>query len=93
MSAWSKIDLASLDDSFGQFDYIIAHGVYSWVPAAVGQALLELCGRQLIENGMAIVSYNAYPGCHLRQMVRAMGQFHTRGVRRAAAARSTKCMR
>jgi len=71
-------DLATLDDSFGRFDYIIAHGVYSWVPPAVGQALLELCGRRLTDNGAALISYNAYPGCHLRQMVRAMGQFHTR---------------
>jgi SAM-dependent methyltransferase len=73
-----QLDLATLDDSFGRFDYIIAHGVYSWVPPAVGQALLELCGRLLADNGVAIVSYNAFPGCHLRQMVRAMGQFHTR---------------
>jgi SAM-dependent methyltransferase len=73
-----QLDLAALDDRFGRFDYIIAHGVYSWVPPAVGQALLELCGRLLADNGVALVSYNAYPGCHLRQMVRAMGQFHTR---------------
>ena len=78
MSGWNSSDLATLDDSFGRFDYIIAHGVYSWVPPAVGQALLELCGRRLTDNGVALVSYNAYPGCHLRQMVRAMGQFHTR---------------
>ncbi|HEX3998849.1 MAG TPA: methyltransferase regulatory domain-containing protein [Pirellulales bacterium] len=73
-------DLAALDDGIGRFDYIIAHGVYSWVPPAVGQALLELCGRRLTDNGLALVSYNAYPGCHLRQMVRAMGRFHTRAI-------------
>lgn len=73
-------DLATLGDTFGRFDYIIAHGVHSWVPPAVGQALLDLCGRLLTDNGVALVSYNAYPGCHLRQMVRAMGQFHTRGL-------------
>lgn len=73
-----QIDLANLDGSFGTFDYIIAHGVYSWVPEVARQALMELCGRRLVENGIALVSFNAYPGCHLRQMVRAMGQFHTR---------------
>ncbi len=73
-----QIDLTNLDESFGPFDYIIAHGVYSWVPETARQALMELCGRRLVENGIALVSFNAYPGCHLRQMVRAMGQFHTR---------------
>lgn len=76
---FEPIDLTALDGGFGRFDYIIAHGVYSWVPPAVGQSLLALCGQRLSENGVALVSFNAYPGCHLQQMVRAMGQFHTRG--------------
>ncbi len=72
------LDLQTIDDRFGQFDYIIAHGVYSWVPPAAQDAILRICGRQLRSNGVALVSYNTNPGCTLRQMVRGMAQFHAR---------------
>src|SRR5205814_4146759 len=64
--------LALPDDLGGPFDYIIAHGLYSWVPAAVRDALLVACGRLLAPDGVAYVSYNAYPGHHTRQMGREM---------------------
>lgn len=65
------------------FDYIIAHGVYSWVPAAARDRLLAICHENLAVNGVAYVSYNAYPGCHLRDMAREMMLFHVRGFRDA----------
>ncbi len=74
------LDLTTIDDRFGRFDYIIAHGVYSWVPPDVQDAVLRICEQRLSDSGVALVSYNALPGCHLRQMVRAMGQFHTRDL-------------
>lgn len=46
----------------GAFDYIIAHGVYSWVPAEVRDRLLALCSGALSPNGVAYVSYNTLPG-------------------------------
>jgi SAM-dependent methyltransferase len=52
------------------FDYVIAHGVFSWVPEPVREALLALCARVLATDGVAYVSYNALPGAHLRQMLR-----------------------
>jgi SAM-dependent methyltransferase len=52
------------------FDFVIAHGVYSWVPEPVREALLALCARVLSSDGVAYVSYNALPGAHLRQMLR-----------------------
>jgi methyltransferase-like protein/protein-L-isoaspartate O-methyltransferase len=61
------------------FDYIIAHGVYAWVPPAVQDGLLALCQRLLKPQGVAYISYNAYPGCHLREIVREMMLFHLRG--------------
>ncbi len=64
----------------GRFDFIVAHGVYSWVPAAVQEAMLRLCGRALAPNGLAYISYNAYPGWHMRTMVRDMMFFLARGV-------------
>ena len=54
------------------FDYVVAHGVYSWVPAPIREALLALCARVLSPHGVAYVSYNALPGGHLRQMLRAV---------------------
>ncbi len=73
-------DLRSLDRSSGEFDYIIAHGLHSWVPSDAQEAILRICGQLLSPHGVAIVSYNAYPGCHLRQMVRGIGRFHTRDI-------------
>jgi SAM-dependent methyltransferase len=55
-------DLAALPDELGQFDYIIAHGVYSWVPPAVRQALLVVCRRHLSAQGVAYVSFNVTSG-------------------------------
>ena len=59
----------------GEFDYIIVHGVYAWVPETVRAALLRLIGRVLAPEGVAFISYNAFPGCHLRVMLRDMLRF------------------
>ena len=64
----------------GQFDYIIAHGVYSWIPTAVQDKLMAVCRANLAPNGVAYVSYNTLPGCHLREMVRQMLLYHVRDV-------------
>ncbi|MEW5966088.1 MAG: class I SAM-dependent methyltransferase [Pseudomonadota bacterium] len=55
-------DLAALPDDLGEFDYIIAHGVYSWIPPAIQQALLDVCRRHLSPNGLAYVSFNVAAG-------------------------------
>jgi SAM-dependent methyltransferase len=62
------------------FDYIIAHGVYSWVPPDAREALLAICRRNLAPQGVAYVSYNAYPGSHTRDMVREMLLYHVAGA-------------
>jgi methyltransferase-like protein/protein-L-isoaspartate O-methyltransferase len=63
-------------EQFGQFDYIIAHGLYSWVPEPVRDSILTVCREMLAPQGVAYVSYNAYPGNHLRDLVRGMMRFH-----------------
>jgi methyltransferase-like protein/2-polyprenyl-3-methyl-5-hydroxy-6-metoxy-1,4-benzoquinol methylase len=68
--------ILDIDPDFGQFDFIIAHGVYSWVPPEVRDKLLRICEENLAENGVAYVSYNAYPGSHQREMVREMMRYH-----------------
>jgi len=70
-------DLRTLPDALGSFDYVIAHGVYSWVPAAVRDALFELAARRLAPNGVMYVSYNTYPGCRVRQAAWDILRYHT----------------
>jgi SAM-dependent methyltransferase len=64
----------------GPFEYIVAHGVYSWVPDEVREAILAICRRHLAPQGVAYISYNAYPGCHVRLMVREMLLYHVGGT-------------
>lgn len=52
------------------FDYIICHGVYSWVPERVQKKILQICRDYLAPNGIAYVSYNTFPGWHMRGMIR-----------------------
>lgn len=54
------------------FDYVIAHGVYAWVPEAVQRATMALTGHLLSDNGVALISYNAMPGGYIRHMMRDM---------------------
>lgn len=54
------------------YDYVIAHGVYAWVPDAVQSAIMAVAGRALAPNGVFFVSYNAMPGGHVRQVMRDM---------------------
>jgi SAM-dependent methyltransferase len=75
LRAQSILDF-SIDE--GEFDYIIAHGVYSWVPEAVRDKILSICRHHLSNQGIAIVSYNTFPGWHQRRMIRDMMLFHTK---------------
>lgn len=72
------MDIRDVDSNFGQFDYIIAHGVYSWVPPAIGEKLLMICEQLLAANGVGYISYNTYPGWHMVGVVREMMLYHTR---------------
>jgi len=72
-------DVTKMNEDWGKFDYIIAHGLYSWVPPEVREQVLTVCRRLLAPQGVAFVSYNALPGGHLRQMVSEMMLFHVRG--------------
>ncbi len=63
-------DLADVGAGNGRFDYILCHGVYSWVPPEVQEHILRICRENLADGGLATVSYNALPGWHQVRSVR-----------------------
>ncbi len=65
-----RLSILDIGSDFGPFDYILTHGVYSYVPAEVQDKILEVCARNLAPNGVAYVSYTTYPGWHLRGVIR-----------------------
>lgn len=69
-------DISTLDDELQEYDYIICHGVYSWVPPEIQDRILAVCQQNLAPNGVAFISYNTYPGWHFRGMIRDMMVFH-----------------
>jgi SAM-dependent methyltransferase len=59
-----------IGDELGSFDYIICHGVYSWVPSPVQQAIFQIIRARLSPLGVACVSYNVLPGWRMMQPLR-----------------------
>ncbi|MBS0630317.1 MAG: class I SAM-dependent methyltransferase [Verrucomicrobia bacterium] len=86
-------DLRTYAPPAGSFDFIIAHGVLSWVPDDVKSALFALCARALSPDGLAYISYNTYPGWKQREAVRELMLMRLGGIDtpagRLAAAHAT----
>ena len=72
-------DILNFDESMGTFDYIIAHGFYSWISDEMKDKLLDIISNHLADNGIAYVSYNTYPGWHTMDEVRQLMLFANRG--------------
>jgi len=70
-----------IDKTYGEFDYILCHGVFSWVPDHVQSKIFEICRDRLTHNGIAYISYNAYPGWFMRGMIREMMLHHVKTIR------------
>jgi SAM-dependent methyltransferase len=73
-------DLRWIGPAFGEFDYIMAHGVYSWVSMDIRDRLMAVCAERLAPNGIALISYNTPPGRAVRQLLRDALRFHTQAV-------------
>ena len=71
-------DLLEIENDLPVFDFIIAHGLYSWVPPNVQQAVLRICSRHLSPQGIAYVSYNTFPGWRMRGTIRDFMLYHVR---------------
>ncbi|MES2532034.1 MAG: class I SAM-dependent methyltransferase [Pseudomonadota bacterium] len=74
------LDIQALTPEDGQFDYIVCHGIYSWVPAPVRDAILRVCSENLADDGVAFVSYNTLPGWHYVQPMRDMMLYWTQDI-------------
>jgi methyltransferase-like protein/SAM-dependent methyltransferase len=74
------MDIMDVTADLGQFHYIIVHGIYSWVPDPVRDKILQICKQNLAPNGVAYISYNAYPGWYMLRAIREMMLYHTRNV-------------
>ncbi|MES2658897.1 MAG: methyltransferase domain-containing protein [Verrucomicrobiota bacterium] len=79
-----ETDLRTFNPEIGtSYDFIIAHGVYSWVPDDVRQALLDFCKARLSETGVAVISYNTLPGLSLQhtlvELTRQLSRRHESG--------------
>lgn len=82
-----QADLATYNPARdGKFDYILCHGVYSWVPGVVQDAILRVCREALADHGIAYISYNCYPGWKMREIIRDAMNFHA-GTRPTPAER------
>lgn len=75
------LDIMKVGEELGKFDYIIAHGIFSWGTEELQEKLLEICKKHLNPNGVAYVSYNTYPGWHYRGMIRDMMLYHTKDLK------------
>jgi len=88
---FEHVGIEAFDAPPVSFDYVVAHGVYSWVPDPVRERLLALAARALSEHGVAYVSYNALPGYRLRETLRELLALKLDGIeeprRRVAGAR------
>lgn len=73
-------DILTIDESFGKFDYIIVHGIWSWVPDAVKDKIFSICRNNLTEHGIAYISYNVYPGWKRQEQLREIMYFAGRDV-------------
>ncbi|MGB7220243.1 MAG: class I SAM-dependent methyltransferase [Vicinamibacterales bacterium] len=64
-------DICELGPTLGRFDYIVAHGVISWVSDIVRDGILDFCREHLADDGLLYLSYNTHPGWLIRGVVRS----------------------
>jgi methyltransferase-like protein/ubiquinone/menaquinone biosynthesis C-methylase UbiE len=70
------VSIMDVDAGYGQFDYIICHGVFSWVPPAVQDKIVSICRERLRPRGIAVISYNVMPGWLMLRTLRDMMLYH-----------------
>lgn len=71
-----RLDIGESLKALGSFDYIIAHGILSWIDPSLRESLVGALRDLLAPNGIAYLSYNTYPGWHSRAAIRDILRFH-----------------
>lgn len=72
-------DVRELPDDLGTFDYILCHGVLSWVDEDAEVAIFQAFRDHLTDHGLAYVSYNCEPGWAMRGQLRKVLMARTQG--------------
>lgn len=78
------LDYVALDETLGEFDYIIATGLYSYLDAESAQRMLDYCGRHLSPFGVAYIDYHVYPGAKAQEIVRDAIMLHAHAAQTEA---------
>jgi len=74
------------------YDYIAAHGIYTWVDPSVQAALFNFVERNLAEKGLFYVSYNAYPGWGAKESLWHIINRYTDGMSGNSVERTREAM-
>lgn len=72
-----SLSILDIKQDLGIFDYIICHGILSWVPALVQDKIFHVVKDHLSANGIAYISYNTLPGWNMVKSLREMMFYHT----------------
>lgn len=89
-----QADLLTASYPPDSFDFILCHGVFSWVGKPVQDSILRICSTSLSRDGVAIISFNVLPGWHLRRVVRDISLLHAgaRGTQQEKADRARRAL-
>ena len=79
--SYFPIGVEELSKKYGQFDYIIGHGVFSWINQEARQATLHTCAQALSPNGLGYLSYNTYPRWYVNQLSRSLMRWRIRHLK------------
>ncbi|MGE3636191.1 MAG: methyltransferase domain-containing protein, partial [Sandaracinaceae bacterium] len=74
------MDIEDLDEDLGEFDYIVAHSVFSWVSEHARARILRIMHANLSARGVAFLSYNTLPGWSLHGAIRDLLRAHTQEI-------------
>lgn len=74
---FEQADLLTWESHGTRYDYIIAYGLFSWVPDEVKDRLFQVCRECLAPQGIACISYMTYPGCKQPEALRDLLRLRT----------------
>ncbi len=72
--------IADILDDIPDCDFIVMHGVYSWVHSDIKKAIRTFIDKKLKSTGLSLISYNTFPGWHIYAPLRMMMQEYALGL-------------